>query len=74
MTYNGVPYDSLNNGMKICGGLDIINTLSKEFGKSVFVIIDNSESVNTYKLTQISGQMVTLSVTDDKELQINKED
>jgi len=72
-TFNGVPYSSLNNGMKICGGLDIINTLSKEFNKSVFVFVDNAESVNDYKLPETSGQLITLSVTDDKELKVNKE-
>lgn len=69
-TYNGVPYSSLNNGMKICGGLDIINTLSKEFDKSVFVFTDNAESVNDYKLPEVSGQLITMSVTTDKELKI----
>ena len=69
-TYNGVPFESLNNGMKICGGLDIINTLSEEFGKTVFVFVDNAESINEYKIVETKGQLITLSVTDSKELKV----
>mgnify|MGYP007133772690 CR=1 FL=1 len=69
-TFNGVPYSSLNNGMKICGGLDIINTLSKEFDKTVFVFVDNAESINDYKMPEPLGQLITLSVTTDKELKV----
>ena len=74
LTQNGVPYSSLNNGMRICGGLDIIKTLSKIYGKSVFVFVDNAESVNDYKMPNMNCQTVSLVVTSDKELQINKED
>ena len=69
-TYNGVPYSSLNNGMRICGGLDIINTISREFGKTVFVFVDNAESVNEYKMPEVSGQLISLTVTADKELKV----
>lgn len=72
-TFNGVPYSSLNNGMKICGGLDIVNTLSKEFDKTVFVFVDNAESINDYKMPEMSGQLITLSVTTDKELKVERE-
>ena len=73
-TYNGVPYSSLNNGMKICGGLDIINTLSKEFGKSVFVFVDNAEGITPSRIPTLNCQMITMSVTDDKELSVEKID
>lgn len=73
MTYGGVPYSSLNNGMKICGGLDIINTLSKHFNKTVFVFIDNAESVNDYNIPNMDGQIIKLSVTEDKKLTVDNE-
>lgn len=72
-TFNGVPYSSLNNGMKICGGLDIINTLSKEFDKTVFVFTDNAEAINSYNFPNVSGQLIKLFVSDDKELVIKDE-
>lgn len=73
MTYNGVPYSSLNNGMRICGGLDIINTLSKHFNKTVFVFIDNAESVNDYNIPNMDGQIIKLSVNEDKKLTVVNE-
>ena len=73
MTYNGVPYSSLNNGMRICGGLDIINTLSKHFNKTVFVFVDNAEAVTSRNFPVMEGQMIKLSVNEDKKLTVINE-
>lgn len=73
MTYNGVPYSTLNNGMKIAGGLDVIKTLSIFYGKEVFVFVDNAESVNLFNLPNMDCQLIRLVVTDDKELKVEKE-
>ena len=72
-TINGVDFANLNNGHKIVAGMDIINTLSTEYGKSVFVITDNAESINEYNIPAIKGQLITLSVTTDKELKVSNE-
>ncbi|MFF9835450.1 AAA family ATPase [Enterococcus casseliflavus] len=66
-TYNGIEYGtSLNTGARINCDLDIINTLSKEFGLSVPVFVDNTESVND--LHSIDSQMIELRVTKNKNL------
>ncbi|MGJ0738942.1 AAA family ATPase [Enterococcus casseliflavus] len=68
-TYNGIEYGtSLNTGARINCDLDIINTLSKEFGLSVPVFVDNTESVND--LHQIDSQMIELRVTKNKNLKV----
>jgi len=68
-TYNGIEYGtSLNTGARINCDLDIINTLSKEFGLSVPVFVDNTESVNN--LHPINSQMIELRVTKNKNLKV----
>lgn len=68
ITYNGVPYKSMNNGHKIIMGQQIILTLQKLFDTSAPVWIDNAESVNDSNLLEMRNQMILLKVTDDKTL------
>lgn len=70
LTYDGVPYGSLNNGHRIVAGLKIIKTLQEHYGIYLPVFTDNAESINDFNLPQMNCQMITLSVTDDKELKI----
>jgi hypothetical protein len=68
-TYNGVPYNSMNNGARINVGLDICNTLSEHYETSLPCFIDNSEAVT--HLLQTSAQQIRLFVSeDDKTLRI----
>lgn len=72
-TVNGVPYSSgLNDGSKINAGLDIINTLQGYYNTYAPVFIDNKESV--VEPIKVNCQTIYLSVTNDKNLIINKED
>ena len=73
MTMDGVPYSSLNNGHKIVGGLDIINTLSNYYDKHVFVFVDNAESINESNLPAMANQLVRLAVSEDKSLTVTEE-
>jgi len=70
VTVNGVPYSAgLNNGARINVGLDIIDTLSKHYGVSLPVLVDNAEAVT--ELLPIDAQVVRLVVSaDHKELTI----
>lgn len=70
VTYGGVPYTGLNNGMKINVGIDIIDTLSAAYGISVPLFIDNAESITN--LNHCGCQTIRLVVSEkDKELRIN---
>lgn len=72
-TYDGVPYGSLNSGMRINVGMDVISTLSRHFGLSVPLFVDNAESVTA--LRGIDTQVIRLVVSEhDKELRCEYED
>lgn len=69
---DGVPYMGINNGAKINVGIDIINTLSRAYGVSVPLFIDNAESVT--RLEGSASQIIRLVVSEnDKELRISYE-
>ena len=60
---DGVTYDGgLNNAMKINVGLDIIQTLSKNFNIEAPIFIDNSESVT--QLKEVPAQQIQLIVSE----------
>lgn len=72
-TFSGVPYASVNNGMRINMGLDVIRTLSEYYGLRVPLIVDNAESVT--ELGDAGTQIIRLVVSEqDKELRIVYED
>ena len=72
VVHEGVPYISVNNGMKINLGIDIINTLSVAYGVRVPLFVDNAESVT--RLEGSSSQIIRLVVSEnDKELRVNYE-
>lgn len=67
VTFNGVPYNSLNNGTKINIGMDVIETLSLHYGVRVPLFVDNAESVT--KLYDGGTQVIRLVVSEqDKKL------
>ena len=64
---DGVPFLGLNNGMKVNVGIDIINALSRHYGVTVPLFVDNAEAVT--RLEDCSGQVIRLVVSEnDKEL------
>lgn len=72
VVYDGVPYNGLNNGMKINVGIDIINALSRHYGVTVPLFVDNAESVT--QLEPCNAQVIRLVVSEsDKELRITNE-
>ena len=72
VVHEGVPYISVNNGMKINLGIDIINTLSVAYGVRVPLFVDNAESVT--RLEKCGSQIIRLVVSEnDKELRVNYE-
>lgn len=64
-----VPYADANSGGKINAGLDIINALTRHYGVSAPVFVDNRESVT--KLIPIESQVISLIVSEaDKTLRV----
>lgn len=71
-TFDGVPYGSLNSGMRINVGIDVINTLSAHYGITVPLFVDNAESVTSLRNT--GTQIIRLVVSEsDKELRAEHE-
>lgn len=58
---NGVPFNDVNTAGKINAGIDIINTLSKFFGVSAPIFIDNRESITD--IIDTDSQIVNLVVS-----------
>lgn len=74
-TIDGIGINKdLNNGHRIVAGLDIINTLSKLYGVTAPIFIDNAEAVNDFNIPKMDAQMILLSVSNDKELKVESED
>lgn len=71
VTMNGANYSTgLNNAARINAGLDIINTLMDHYKIKVPVFIDNAESIN--EIIKIDTQLITLSVSNHKRLNVSK--
>ncbi|MCC8128606.1 MAG: hypothetical protein LIO51_01525 [Clostridiales bacterium] len=64
----GVPYKGdLNDGARVCVGLDIIDTLSRHYSLRLPVFVDNAESVNADRMPTLDNQVIRLAVTDTDE-------
>ena len=69
VVYDGVPFMGLNNGMKVNVGIDIINALSRHYGVTVPLFVDNAEAVT--RLEPCNSPVIRLVVSEeDKELRI----
>jgi DNA repair exonuclease SbcCD ATPase subunit len=66
-----VPWADANNAGRVNAGLDIINTLTKHYGISAPIFIDNRESVN--ELIKTESQIINLVVTQDPKLRVEVE-
>ena len=65
----GVAFNGLNTATQYNVGIDIVNALSRYYGVSVPLFVDNAESIN--RLENANTQVIRLKVTDeDKELRI----
>lgn len=71
-TVNGVPFEDLNNAMKINAGLDIINTLTDYYNFKAPIFIDNRESVN--EIVDVESQVINLIVSKHKNLRVEVEE
>lgn len=72
VVYDGIPYINLNSGAKINVGIDIINTLSRAYGVTVPLFVDNAESVTN--LEKSGCQIIRLCVSEiDKKLRCEYE-
>lgn len=71
-TQNGSPYgeNTTSSAEKLVIGLEIINVLSGIIGVKAPIIIDNAERVSEGNLPKLDTQIITLSVSNDREFRI----
>ena len=65
MMVNGVPYSDVNTAAKINAGLDVINVLSKFYGVTAPIFVDNRESVS--EILEMDAQIINLVVNKEFE-------
>jgi DNA repair exonuclease SbcCD ATPase subunit len=70
-TLEGVPYSDMSYGQKIIVGIDIVNVLSKHYGFSAPLFVDNSESV-TYPIEADSQTIKLFAEENINELKVEK--
>ncbi len=72
-TVEGVPYGSLNSGMRLNAGLDAIAALEEHYGVRAPLFVDNAESVT--RLRELEGQVIRLIVSKgERELRVEYEE
>lgn len=59
--YKGVPWDTLNTAARINAGIDIINTISRFYGVTAPIFLDNRES--TTHVIDTESQLINLIVS-----------
>lgn len=69
--YNGEAYArNLNHGARMLTELDICRAFQKKAGVVLPIIVDDTESVDDWRIPQIGNQLIMLEHTQDKELVI----
>ena len=70
-TYNGEAYArNLNHGARMLTEVDICRAFQKVANVNFPIIIDDTESVDDWRIPQIDNQLIMLKYTQDKELVI----
>lgn len=71
--YNGEAYArNLNHGARMLTEVDICRAFQKVAGVNFPIIIDDTESVDDWRVPQIDNQLILLKHTQDKELVIKE--
>lgn len=73
-TYKGEPYGrNLNHGARILTEIDICRSFQKKNGVSIPIIVDDTESVDDWRIPSVDSQLILLKKTEDKELTVKGE-
>lgn len=70
---NGEPYArNLNHGARILIEMDVCKAFQKKYTTTLPIIVDDSESVDGWKIPELDRQLIVLKRTDEKELTIKE--
>lgn len=71
--YKGEPYSrNMNHGAKILTEIDICRALQKRCGVELPIMVDDTESLDTWRIPQIDSQLIMFRRSDDKELKVRE--
>ena len=66
---NGTSYDGLlNHGDKLLAEIDLCSAFQKKAGVTCPIIIDDTESLDEWRIPKIDSQLICIRRTDDKSL------
>lgn len=72
-TYRGEPYSrNMNHGARILTEIDICNAFQKRCGVELPIMVDDTESLDTWRIPQIDSQLIMFRRSDDKELKVRE--
>ena len=68
-TYKGEPYNrNMNHGAKLLTEIDICRAFQRKNYVEMPIIIDDTESLDAWRIPEIDTQLIVIRRTDDKEL------
>lgn len=71
--YKGEPYSrNMNHGAKILTEIDICRAFQKRCGVELPIMVDDTESLDTWRIPQIDSQLIMFRRSDDKELKVRE--
>ena len=71
----GESYDrNLNHGDKILAEMDVCRAFQKKYGVCLPIILDDCESVDSWRVPQVENQLILIMRSDDKELKVEVEE
>ena len=74
LVVGGESYDrNLNHGDKILTEMDICRAFQKKYGVCLPIILDDCESVDSWRVPQVENQLILIMRSDDKELKVEVE-
>lgn len=72
-TYRGEPYSrNMNHGARILTEIDICNAFQKRCGVELPIMVDDTESLDPWKIPDVDSQLIMFRRSDDASLKVEK--
>lgn len=72
-TYRGEPYSrNMNHGARILTEIDICNAFQKRFGVELPIMVDDTESLDPWKIPDVDSQLIMFRRSDDAVLKVEE--
>lgn len=72
-TYRGEPYSrNMNHGARILTEIDICNAFQKRCGVELPIMVDDTESLDPWKIPDVDSQLIMFRRSDDASLKVEE--